>query len=247
MKFIEKFVNLPRLIKTLYIMLWAILIAFVVLKLCFNIWYPIAVESVTFINICEFIDGTKILKLAINLVLFLFTANIIFLTFIGKWKYDSILHFVIINLMLITIFVVKNYFSIIGSLLDIILIIIAIIVNCKNNRFEKNIKNVLLPIIVYLLFNLWQLNMLFIKDVNELLSNAPTLVLLIIQFDYHIFLIIMWLGVNLFMGISSLGWFFGKSDTELKEIREKELNKQKPNYKLVKDIEKILTDRKVAF
>lgn len=98
MKFIEKFVNLPRLIKTLYIMLWAILIAFVVLKLCFNIWYPIAVESVTFINICEFIDETKILKYVIMFVFYCVSANILFLTAIKRKFYKKIWHLVLVNI-----------------------------------------------------------------------------------------------------------------------------------------------------
>ena len=80
MKFIEKFVDLPRLIKTLYIMLLAIMLVFVILKLVFNIWYPIAGESVTFINICEIIDGTKVIKYIIMFVFYCISANIIFLT-----------------------------------------------------------------------------------------------------------------------------------------------------------------------
>lgn len=247
MKFIEKFVDLPRLIKTLYIMLWAIMLIFVILKLVFNIWYPIAVESVTFMKVCNFVDDTPFIKLALNFILFILTANIIFLSFIGKWKYDKLVDCICINVLLIIIFVVKMYITIIGSLLDITLIVLSIIINIKSNRFTKTIMNILSPIIIYILLNLWQLNILFIKDINEILSNAPTLVLILIQSDYHIFLLITWMGVNIFMGISSLGWFFGKSDSELKEIRARELSKKAPDLKMVAEIEKILKDRKVEF
>jgi len=213
----------------------------------FNIWYPIAVESVTFMKVCNFVDDTPFIKLALNFILFILTANIIFLSFIGKWKYDKLVDCICTNVLLIIIFVVKMYITIIGSLLDITLIVLSIIINIKSNRFTKTIMNILSPIIIYILLNLWQLNILFIKDINEILSNAPTLVLILIQSDYHIFLLITWMGVNIFMGISSLGWFFGKSDSELKEIRARELSKKAPDLKMVAEIEKILKDRKVEF
>lgn len=247
MKTIKKIVNMPKLIKTIWFLLWAILIGLVVLKLTFNKWYPIIMEENTFVKICNFIDKHNVLKFGANFILFILTSNIIFLTFIGKWKYKNLINTLIINTILIVIFVIKNFNTMIGSLLDIALILLSIVYNLKNKNFRNKTTDILLPIIIYILLNIWQLNMLFIKDINNLLSEMPTLVLLIVQSDYHIFLIITWIGVNIFMGISSLGWFFGKSDTELKEIRQKELNKKVPDMKIVSEIEKILKSRNVEF
>lgn len=247
MKFIEKFVDLPRLIKTLYIMLWAVLIGLVILKITFNVWYPIVMENNTFTKVCSFIDSKDYLKLLTNFILYVFTANILFLTFTGRFKYERWYNFLLFNLVHIPMFFVKKYISPIGLILELGVIALSIVLNIKRNRFDKKITNILLPIIIYILMNIWQLNMLFIKDVDVVLSSSPTLILLIVQSDYHIFLIISWIGVSGFMGISSYGWFFGKSDSELKEIRARELSKKAPDLKMVAEIEKILKDRKVEF
>ena len=45
------------------------------------------------------------------------------------------------------------------------------------------------------------------------------------------------------MGILSYGWFFGKSETELLAIKKEELAKEKPDMKLVEDIDKELKRR----
>jgi hypothetical protein len=45
------------------------------------------------------------------------------------------------------------------------------------------------------------------------------------------------------MGISGFGWWWGKSTTELKAIKEAELAKSNPDTKILADIEKELAKR----
>ena len=123
------------------------------------------------------------------------------------------------------------------------LIVIPTIITIKTKPYRYKWLNIFMPIIIYFTLNIWQMNILFIKNIQEILTTAPTLVCLIIQFDYYIFLIITWIGVNYFMGIWSAGWFFGKSETELLAIKKEELAKEKPDMKLVEEIDKELEKR----
>ena len=90
---------------------------------------------------------------------------------------------------------------------------------------------------------LWQCNMLFIRNINEIIIDLSTLVAYILQIDYYIFLIITWIGVIYFMGSYGL-WFWGKSLTQLEAMKQKELNKSKPNMELVKQIDEAIAKKK---
>lgn len=45
------------------------------------------------------------------------------------------------------------------------------------------------------------------------------------------------------MGLSSWGWFFGKSVTELKALREMELGKENPDKKLIAKIDEAIAKK----
>ena len=75
-KAINKIVDLPKLVKTIWIILWITLLMFLGLKLCFNIWYPIVVRSQTFIKVCDFIDNNLWLEFIIGLMCYLLNINI---------------------------------------------------------------------------------------------------------------------------------------------------------------------------
>ena len=244
MKFVEKFVNLPKLVRRIWILLWAILLGLSAIKILFNKWYPIVVEDVNFTNICEFIDSNVVLKYGIMLLFYLFSMNIIFLTSIKRLWYKKKRDFLVYNIILILGYFIKFYNSILGSIIEMLyMIVLPTIVSIKSKPHNKKWLNICMPLFVYIGLNIWQMNMLFIKDVETLLSNAPTLIWLIIQLDYYTFLLITWIGVNYFMGLLSGGWFFGKSETELLAIKKEELAKEKPDMKLVEDIDKELKRR----
>lgn len=244
MKFINKFVNLPKLVRTVWIMLWAILLGLSAIKILFNKWYPIAVDNVYFVNVCDFIDGNIVLKHGIMLLFYLLSANLTYLTSTKRMKYKNIWEGILLNGLALLSYLMKTIGNGFGVLIECTyLIFIPLFINYKRKPFYKMWLNLLFPIFVYLALNIWQLNMLFIKDIEIILNNAPTLLALIIQLDYYIFLIITWIGVNYFMGLWSVGWFFGKSETELLAIKKEELAKEKPDMKLVEDIDKELKRR----
>lgn len=242
--FILKIVNLPKLIKRLWIILLASLFILVAMKLCFNTWYPIIVENDFIINICNFIDDNKIIKYIIAIILYLFNVNIIILISTIQKRYINKLIFIIINLIFIFVFTTKSINSLIGSINEFIcLILCSFIINNYNKTFKQKYKNVLFPIIIYLLINIWQLNILFIRDIKNILTDMPTLISLILQIDYYIFLLITWIGVS-YMGIWGVGWLWGKTETELLALKEEELKKEKPDEKLIEQIDKKLEELK---
>lgn len=84
--------------------------------------------------------------------------------------------------------------------------------------------------------------MLFARDLNNVIDTLPSSLAYILQIDYYVFLLIMFIGVN--MGILGFGYLWSKETTKLEAIKEKELKKKKPNKKKIEEIDKILAERK---
>lgn len=70
-KFINKILDVPKLIRTIWIILWLILIILLVFKFCFNLWYPVVSKNETFNNVCNYIDNNKWLYYLISYVLYI--------------------------------------------------------------------------------------------------------------------------------------------------------------------------------
>ena len=236
-KFINKILDVPKLIRTIWIILWLILVILLVFKFCFGIWYPIVVKNESFMNICNYIDDNKWLYYLMNGILYVSTGNIIFMTYISKKYYSKWYIWIVMILITIGIYFAKIYISFLGIGLEILLIILAIFINIKRNTFNSKLKNILIPIIYYGIINLWQLTLLVIRtDGKNVLTDLSSLMIIIVQIDYYIFLIISWIGVS-YMGIASFGWFFGKDITVLKAEKDKELAKSKPNMKKIESLD----------
>ena len=236
-KFINKIVDVPKLIIRIWIVLWLILIILLIMKFCFNIWYPVSTNNETFITICKFFDDNKIANLLLRLFFYMLSSNILFLSLIGRYKYSKWYYGLIANSIYIGVFFLKNYVGFLGLVFEISIVILAIVLNLKRHRFVSNWHNILIPIIVYVVVFLWQLLILIVRNTTSyILDELPTLVSLILMLDYYIFIIITWIGVNI-MGTWSWGWFFGKDSTTLKAEKEKELAKSNPNMIKVRQIE----------
>ncbi len=236
-KFINKILDVPKLIRTIWIMLWVVLVILLIFKFCFNLWYPVVVENEVFINVCNFIDEHKWLSLIIMGFFYVLDININTLICTNKKKYDNWVFFIIMNIIILSNYVVKYFNSIIGNIGEILMIISYIIINLKQNNFKNKAINILLPLIFYGVLNLWQFTMLIVRGTDSLvLSDLPSLIYLILQFDYYIFTIITWIGVS-YMGLLGMGWFWSKDITVLKAHKEKELAKEKPDMELVAKID----------
>ena len=241
-KLINSIVDVRKLVLRTFIVLWAVVILALITKYTMGMWYPIVIEIEWFIKLCTFIDNHTILNYAIMFMFYITSLNFWFLTAASLKKYSSKKLFVLINVLITSSFFIKDFSNTLGSLFEMIyLILIPIYLNIKNKTFEnrkrKWFKIIAVPIIIYALLNLWQLNILLIRDINELLKNMPSLIKYTIQIDYYAILLNIWIGVS-HMSLLSGGWFFSKTLTGLKAQLQKELAKKSPDKRYVTELEK---------
>ena len=241
---LNKIVNTRKLVHRIFIMLWVVLAFCLAFKFLFNWWFPIVVKNQAFISICNFIDNNQLVYYLISLSSMLFTDYIWFLIAIKKKKAKSILFFILVAIGIIGIHYVKFWINeTIGNIIEIgLLVLVPIIYHLKFKNFKRIIMDILYPIIIYLIINFWQLNILLIRDIQDTLKNTQSIISLILQIDYYIFIVIMYMEVNL-MGIFG-GWFFGKSETELLALKEEELKKENPDQEKIKQIDARLEELK---
>lgn len=262
MRRIEQLVDVPKLVLRIWAMLWIVLIILVIFKLCFNIWYPIVVDSSWFTRVCAVVDSNEWLKFIFVLPLFIGSVNIIFLTYTANLKYKNRKMMICFNLLFVINYVLKMSNNLLGTIFEILFIVIAIIINLKTKKIKFKFKKigklkvnpkvitillrVLLPILTYLMINLWQFNIFFIRDIEKILNDLNFVVSMILQFDYYIFILNTWIGVYIVMGIFSWGFLWGKAETELKALRKEEYAKDEPNFDLIKEIDEELQRRQDA-
>ena len=234
----EKLFDTKKLVFRIWICLWIILIMMVIFKFCFNIWYPIVEDNKYILAISRFIDDNWVVKTIIMYVFYVFNIFIVINTTTNKRKFELNIYNVSTLSLFIIAYIIKNINNLLGVILEsLIFITIIPFYNFRKNNFKIKIINLLLPIVLYILLNLWQSNIVFIRGIDEVINNLPTFIWFALQIDYYIFLIITWIGVS-FMGLVGLGWWWGKSITELKAMKEKELAKENPDTELIAEIKK---------
>lgn len=235
-KFINKILDVPKLIRRLWFLLWILLAILLVMKFCFGIWYPIVVKNENLISFNDYICNTW-MKYLILVPFYLLNANLVFLISCAKDKYTNWKRIVLINLLIVCCFVVKNYSRVFGMIMEsILLIVIPMIYLFKTYKFVNKFKLLLYLIIVNLLVMAWQLNIYLVRGIDfDIATDNHILIGVVLQLDYYIFLIITWIGVT---KMSLFGvWFFSKDITVLKAEREKELKKAKPNMKKIESLD----------
>lgn len=232
--FINKILDVRKLIRNLWICLWICLAILMIMKYCFGIWYPIVIKNETILNISNSIDNTA-WQYIIFSVVYVFSGNVLYLISTQKRSYFNIIECILINLLIGGTFVLKVFtnLSIIGEL--IIGVIIPIIVLLKTDKITHKLILVLYPIIIQCIVTLWQLQILLIRNMPIAMDSIGTIFQIAIQLDYYIFLIILWIGVS-YMGLTSF-WLFCKDITTLESYKERELAKKNPDMKVVREID----------
>ena len=118
----KKFVDFKKLITRLWIILWIILGILLVMKYCFNLWYPIVINNDTLNNIFLYIDNHWILLRIIAYILYVVSSNILFLICISKKKFDKVYYFVLFSVLSLLVVILKDKFNIIGLVCEILII-----------------------------------------------------------------------------------------------------------------------------
>lgn len=240
-RFIDKILDVPKLIRTIWLMLWIMLIILLIMKFCFNIWYPIVIKNQSIMEFNSFIRDSW-LRYLIQGVFYFISSNILYFTTTIKKKYGSVLEMLIINVLILSAFLCKMHIEILGIVFELVfLIIVPIAYMIKVKRYYRLSFRLLYPVLIQLLIYLWMLNIFFIRDLDTNKINNEYFILgFVLQLDYYIFIIITWIGVS-FMGLWSV-WIFSKDITVLKAEKEKELAKAKPNYKLITEIDERIAE-----
>lgn len=92
-------IDFKKLITRIWVILWLILAILLVMKFCFGIWYPIAVNNNNFIAICNFIDNNTILKCLVGGMFYILNINVWYLSSTRQKKYSKGIYFAVINIM----------------------------------------------------------------------------------------------------------------------------------------------------
>ena len=231
---INKLVDVKKLIITIWIMLWVVLIILTAFKVCFNVWYPVVSNNQKFISVCNFIDNHEWLEYIVYIGLYILSMNIWSLTALKRLKYKCKSECVVFNLIFVVSFIIKCLNSIAGMIFELIpLVILPTVINVKNKTFKSKKINIIFALIIYITINLWQGNMAFVKGLEDAITNISFLVSMMMQSDYYVFLLITWIGVSYIMGLTSGGWWWNQQITRLKALKEKELKKECPDMDVV--------------
>ena len=233
-KFINKIVNVPKLVFRLWITLWLTLIILLILKFCFGIWYPIVINNEWFIKI-----NTIIIQYCKYLLLSMFytiNLNVLYLISCRKFWYSKWYEAITINILIQISFCIKMYSRALGILPELIILIFIPLFYLLKTHKSNPVKIILYPIIMQIFIAIWQLNIYLVRGINfDIASDEHILIGIILQLDYYIFTIITWIGVT---KMSLFGaWFFGKDVTTLKAEREKELAKANSDTALIEKLD----------
>lgn len=241
-KFINKILDVPKLIRRIWILLWLLLAMLLVMKFCFNMWYPIIINNETFNNVCNFIDNNKIVSYMIMFPFYYLATSLSYFISSVKRFYGSKKELVIISVLIICSFVTKAFLTYAGLLFEVLLLIIIPIFNLiKKYPAKRKIILILIPFLVQCILFLWQLSIYLVRGLDvETLDKYPSLIYLAMQLDYYTFIIITFIGGS-FMGL--LGpWLWGGDVTVLKAEKEKELAKEKPDMDKIAEIDKRISE-----
>ena len=213
----------------------------VIFKFCFNIWYPIVEDNKYILAISRFIDDNWVVKTIIMYGFYILNINLWILISILSKKYSNKKILILVQVLMIIGFTIKNFNNTYGCIFELLyLVIIPIIINLKRNI--NKLFSIIFPIVIYLIINIWQLNIGFIREIDNVITNLPFIISFYLQIDYYIFILNTWIGVS-FMGLWGGGWLWGKSLTELKAMKEKELAKENPDAELIAEIDKAIAKK----
>ena len=179
--------SMSNKLKVLIITCWGVYIACLIIKLCGGNRFEIATTNQRFIDVCNYIDNTLLLKVLISCIFYVFNTYIVYLCltkqrfFNDWWLIPIFIVCGIVNILIDNVYV--------NFIISSITIIIFPLIRTKGRAW--------LHIIVgNILIFLFQLISLLTRNIGWHLENDSMLVMLITQIDYYIMLVIYYLYVN---------------------------------------------------
>lgn len=216
--------NKEKTIRFMWYSMWITLLLMVVLKLCFNFYYPIVIENSKLLEISYYIDEHKWLNYSLRFIVY--SINGIFLTLCTlheKW-FKKKWHIILILIFSSIAFPFKFINTWMSFVLILIpYIIIPLIITENKKRWV---------LITFILDNLFQLLSNFTRG-NGLILNNTYLIELFMWIDYYLLFIIYYIGGCYMGSMSWLPWFTKKEtvinakieklEKKIKKLEDKKL------------------------
>ena len=138
-KFINEIVDVPKLIRRLWLVLWFVEFICIGSKLLFHTWFPIVIENQNFENVCDFIDNHQVLRVSIMAIFYVASLNIVFLIATKSKFYNDCTLPIISNLLIVFSFIIGNINSMYGKIAELFtVIVLPIICNIKRQTLEND-------------------------------------------------------------------------------------------------------------
>lgn len=168
----------------LIVVSWVVLIFCLIVKLFGGNWFELGVENEKFVAFCNYVDNTMWLKMALACLIYLFTNYFILCILINRKKLDKKIVALFLPLM-ITKSIINWYFTTLGLMLDvIILIVLPIVITRKWKRVIFG--NLLVMVFQLLTLGIRNLSINF-NFGNTFLEQS------LYQIDYYLMIILFYL------------------------------------------------------
>lgn len=174
-----------------------IIVCWILLAICFGIklfggnFFSIVCTNETFVKVCNFIDNTA-WYYVIGFITFYISTNLYLLAVCGKTKFNKY-EFALVNAILILMYLIKFISLPVSMFTDAIgMFLIPMLF-----RKEKFWKRFLICLFGFILFNVFQILSLLIKNIGIVIINYSSLVSLIFSIDYYIMLVLYYLYANI--------------------------------------------------
>lgn len=193
--------NKEKTIRFMWYSMWITLLLMVVLKLCFNYYYPIVIENSKLLEISYYIDEHKWLDYPLRFIVYCINSLFISLCVLKEKWFKKKWHLIIMMLLFGVGFVFKFINTWISFAIVLIPYIIIPLFITKNKRRWI--------FIMFALDNIFQLLSNFTRG-NGLILNNTYLIELFMWIDYYLLFVIYYIGVVQMGSMSVLPWFTKK-------------------------------------
>ena len=195
--------NKEKTIKFMWYSMWITLLLMVVLKLCFNFYYPIVIENSKLLEISYYIDEHFWLDFSISYVFYMFNVLVISLCCIKEKWYRKKSHMFALLIFGTLSYPLKVFFPTFGYIAVLFVYIIIPIIITRNKRY--------IIFLVFLIDNVLQILSNFARG-NALIICDTCLIKKAMLIDYYLMLLILYIG-GCHMGWDTLlPWFTKKGN-----------------------------------
>lgn len=203
--------NKEKTIRFMWYSMWITLLLMVVLKLCFNFYYPIVIENSKLLEISYYIDEHKWLLYPLNFVIYSINGMFLSLCVLHEKWFKKKWHIILI----MSIYSLAYPFKYINTWISlgislISYIVIPLFISEKPKRWI---------FITFVLDNIFQLLSNFTRN-NNVIIQETFIINTFMWIDYYLLFIIYYLG-GVFMGAQSILPWFTKKETVINAKIEK--------------------------